>query len=880
MATQLNKFLSARKVVKGSSLTHTSMSGGSYYISSDDEDEFIALYNDALQQGVDMYLTEKHRDIAPILIDFDFRQNAKERLYNDSHIVEFLHLLKFQLEKYFDTDENNLKFFVLEKISPRANTKNENVMKDGFHIICPYIVSKPDVQHLIRNNILTLGFDNIFEDMFLNKSQDIYDESVIQTNNWCMYGSKKPGEEYGFGLTKVYDSNIEEIDIMMDDKELVTLFSIRNKFDITPLKADKVHELQTLVKSSNSKGVEHQQQMPTTLSTVSTTSHLELVSKLASILGDKRAHEYKSWINVGLCLHNIHECLFESWIMFSKQSYKFDKAECEKLWNHTFYTLDNGGMKEGTLHWWAKEDNPDEYRSIMKQCISRLIYTSRNETNFDVAKVVYFMYKTRYVCVFINNKPYWYEFKNHRWTIEDGASSLRINLSTEVFVEYSVVAAHYHMRASLSECDSDRSSHTDTAKKLGCLANKLKMTQFKSQVIKECESLFKASAEDFLDKLDQNPYLIGLNNGIYDLKELRFRDGQPNDFITKSVGYDYVSEDIDIKNEIMDFITSVMPNDGMVEYLMFTLAYILTGNKYLEQMWFWTGNGRNGKGTIGLLLSLALKDGEYYIEADSTVFTSTRNNSSGASSDLMRLQYSRVCIVSEADDGDKNETLKIKLLKKCVGRDKIQGRELYGRQTEFTPTFSMIFMFNDLPKLSKVEQNLLDKMNVIRFPFKFADEPEEGTNQKKINKGLKDKFKDDIRYRQQFLRILIEYYLKFDISNRYTIPIPEEVKEESKDYFEENNEVGSWIKEKCTMTNNRDDKYTTQELYNLFKDDNKGTTLDPKRFGMAMTFNKLPSSKSDGIRYYRGIKYKVIQSSNPSYAFVDEVDDLDNHKLI
>lgn len=872
MTTQLNAFLNKRKVVPGSALTHTSMTGGSYYIPVTDEDEFIDLYHDALEKGADLHLTEKHRDISPILIDLDFRQKTKDRLYNDKHITDFLSMLKTELESYFETNEDNLKFFVFEKLNPRA--KDKLVMKDGLHIMCPYIVSKPNVQYVIRSNILSRGFDKIFEGLYINTYEDMYDETVIYTNNWCMYGSKKKDEEYGWGLTKIYDSNLEEIININDDKELLTILSIRNKFDATPIKTDKMVELKLLEESKNvatQKQDSHQVSRNTTSST-----HIDFMNKLVDVLSVERADNYHSWIKVGLCLHNIDDGLLHSWTKFSQKSSKYRQGECEKLWNNTFHTMDNGGMKEGTLYWWAKEDSPKEYNNLMKQCISRLIYTSRNETNFDVAKVVHFMYKTKYVCVFVNNKPIWYEFKKHRWVIEDGASSLRINVSTDVFNEYSLMVAHYHMLAALTECDTERISHTETAKKLGGLANKLKMTQFKAQIIKECESLFKVSAEDFLDKLDQNPYLIGLNNGIYDLKELRLRDGQPNDYITKSVGYDFADENTIIKTEIMAFITEVMPNAGLVEYLLFTLAYILTGNKYLEQMWFWTGGGRNGKGTIAWLLSLTLKDGQYYVEADSTVFTSTRSSSSAASSDLMRLKDSRVCIVSEADDGEKNETLKIKLIKKCVGRDKIQGREMYGRQTEFAPTFSMIFMFNDLPKLSKVEQNLLDKMNVIRFPFKFTDNPEEGTNQKKINKGLKDKFTDDIRYRQQFFRILLEYYVKYNISNRYTMPIPDEVKEESKEYFEDNNEVGAWLKEKCIVSNDRSDKYTTQELFNLFKDDNKGTSLDHIRFGMAMAFNKHSSTKSDGVRYYRGIKYKISQPFNQKYSFDEHaIDDLD-----
>ena len=43
----------------------------------------------------------------------------------------------------------------------------------------------------------------------------------------------------------------------------------------------------------------------------------------------------------------------------------------------------------------------------------------------------------------------------------------------------------------------------------------------------------------FIEKLDSNNNLMGFNNGIYDLRTLKFRDGTPEDMITISVGYDY-----------------------------------------------------------------------------------------------------------------------------------------------------------------------------------------------------------------------------------------------------------------------------------------------------------------------------------------------------
>ena len=44
--------------------------------------------------------------------------------------------------------------FILEKSSPVEDSKNKEVMKDGVHIIIPYIVSNYNVLHLVRNDII------------------------------------------------------------------------------------------------------------------------------------------------------------------------------------------------------------------------------------------------------------------------------------------------------------------------------------------------------------------------------------------------------------------------------------------------------------------------------------------------------------------------------------------------------------------------------------------------------------------------------------------------------------------------------------------------------------------------------------------------------
>ena len=57
----------------------------------------------------------------------------------------------------------------------------------------------------------------------------------------------------------------------------------------------------------------------------------------------------------------------------------------------------------------------------------------------------------------------------------------------------------------------------------------------------------------FFDKCDQNIYLLGFNNGVFDTETKNFRKGKPDDYITKSVGYDFPTEATHYKNDIENF---------------------------------------------------------------------------------------------------------------------------------------------------------------------------------------------------------------------------------------------------------------------------------------------------------------------------------------
>ena len=66
---------------------------------------------------------------------------------------------------------------------------------------------------------------------------------------------------------------------------------------------------------------------------------------------------------------------------------------------------------------------------------------------------------------------------------------------------------------------------------------------------------------------DQNIYLLGFNNGVYDTESKQFREGHPTDYITKSVGYDFPKAPTNYINDIESYFNKILPNENIKSIL-------------------------------------------------------------------------------------------------------------------------------------------------------------------------------------------------------------------------------------------------------------------------------------------------------------------------
>ena len=773
----LKSFLVQRKTDKGDPYTNTSLYdrkseqgwAGCFKVNDADLDTFFKLYYKAVFVNQEIFhLTEKHEKTGPILFDIDLRySNTDLRIYNLETIHQLLGKIMVEIDKYLIIDNDQQRYaFVFEKSGP--SQYNEELMKDGIHIMFPYLVTVPEIQYMIRNELLVSCVD-IFSSLSVSNSiDDIIDESVIYRNCWQLYGSCKPGCE-SYKLTNIIkvdpksDNPFSSIDLnTYDNEQLVSLLSIRNKLVPTSLveetsqlidqyhqnnKTKKIKEVQitTSINKRKRKGKKN-----------TTNENIEIIKDLINILSPNRAETYKTWIEVGWCLHNIDYTLLDAWIEFSQKSNKYKhlcQKECTDLWDF----MNDEGLNLGSLHFWAQKDNKEEYKQICNRDIEDIIQNHLTGTSYDTAKVVYAMYKHQYVCASIQHKT-WYEFKNHRWQELDAGITLRKDISQYVVEKFLMMSSKLNNDSiNASPTNPNKEIYINRSKKALETSLKLRTTAFKDQVMKEAAELFYDPK--FYEKLDSYNDLLGFENGVYDLKNLEFREGRPEDYISLTTGIQFIEYDDNepILQEINSFFHQVLPLDRVREYVLKLLASFMNGSTGNEKFHIWTGSGGNGKSKVIELFESSL--GTYCSKLPITVITQKRPASNAAAPEMLRTKGRRFVCLQEPDD---KEQIMVGCMKELTGGDKIQARGLYKEPVEFKPQFKMLLTCNQLPKVPSDDGGTWRRIRLVEFTSKFVENPV-AENEYPIDLELTDKMKD---WSEGFMFILMKYYKIYKLGDK------------------------------------------------------------------------------------------------------------------
>ena len=806
----LTDFININKTQAGSKLeTHQLISKDyrmNFKVDDNEYDVFMKLYRSEIKNKSFCTIMEKSKELGPLYFDFDIKSEFKERLFDDNNLNNIIKIINKILSKYYSIDSNKddseveediilLKSYTLMKDTPFYNPEKK-LYCDGFHIHYPNIVLNY-TERLFISEMLNEKLENDeFMKMLSEKTKyplkEIFDKGVMTKDKWWfLYRSGKCiNDHYSIYIVKfIKDDENNNLEIEKD-KDIINELSIRKSNVLSTIDIKKKYEssLENFVSKLNSKKdptkffIENNNNTNNTeiIQNITPTQikDYEIAKRLVKMFSIKRSNNYEEWRNVGWALYNTSPHLKEDFHDFSKLcDQKYNYMDVEDFWNRC--TGEHTSNFMSALHKWAKEDNPEEFGKYLTEKINKLLDTGDITAEYDIAISIYEMYKYEFVCSSIKNEVWW-QFQDHRWVMLEKANTLSIKLSTEFATEFAKLQFIYNQKGIAEQNGQLADMYFKKSQNILALIKKLKKRNNKESLIKECSNLFYDKT--FNDKLDENKYLIGFKNGIYDLrKETRgFRAGRPDDFISFSTGYDYKVYDInhsDVKY-IENFIKNIMPVDDDCKYLNCYIASLLQGGNAEQIILFWTGSGANGKGTLTKLLMKAL--GNYACTVDVTLLTQKRGNSSSAKPELADKKGKRWLQMQEPDGDDK---LQLGYLKLLTGEDEIQARALYHDPFYYVPQFGITLSFNEFPELERVDGGVVRRIKVLNFTQKFVDHPTKTNEHKKDNK-LEEKL---FSMRQAYIWLLINVYYPLYCDKGLEFFEPESVRQASAQYMDESN---------------------------------------------------------------------------------------------
>lgn len=833
--------------------------------------------------------------------------NKKKLVYSDGFHLQYPNLILSSLDRFLIYHES------------RKEIIRQNLFSDVYSVlekVKNYAKKSNDINNSNDSddsNDLDDSDDSDYEESFNNYytlddkekeriNDEIFDPCVIIKNKWFLYGSGKNinGDINIYQIAYIFDYNVDEIEEIPSNKELIKILSIRkpsneinqvkakdsdeynkltievkskyikkqpNKmFDINKLFKSNSNNQETIESNTNKKILDFTKN--TFNDNPSEKENIIFAKELVKLLSKDRSIPYEDWKNVGWCLYNISPSLLQQFLDFSKLAgKKFDKTGSEKIWEDCIRRNDRSGYNIPSLIKWAKEDNPEQFKQLLRKKLNKTLDGRDLRTDFDVAHIVHEYYKYDYVCSGIEKKVWW-EFNNNKWNRIDSAYSLSIRLSTELALEFAQLQSDI-IKLAINEQGQASDILHKKSKTISDLIFNLKKSNFKDRIIKEAAGLFLQ--KDFESKLDQNIYLVGFSNGVYDLKNKQFRKGEPSDLIRKNVGYNYkeFKPDNYIIKEIESFLESIQPEKDMRDYLGAYVASFLEGSNKDQKFMIWTGCGQNGKGSLIDLIDNTFggTDEGYFATLPPTVLTQKRGSSSAATPELATKFGKRAIVLQEPEGDDK---INVGFMKNITGQDKIEARPLYGDPFQYTPLFKLLLACNHLPNIPSDDGGTWRRIRVIDFMIKFTSNPTE-LNERKSDPELREKMK---KWNQGFMWLLINVYYPLYVENKGLDKLePERVKLATDKYKTDSNAIMEYFNENLEKDDDSDVNFN--DIYDAFKGwyingYNDKKPLQRKKFREYFDNNGFKVTNSN-----RGIIIKGVKTKIHDMVEVNEYNELD-----
>jgi phage/plasmid-associated DNA primase len=812
------------------------------------------------RKGLKMMVYEKQLEYSGLMIDFDIFQNVEECAFNDglarSAILSTVKLLTDFLDfsQVFKNGEEKYTIHAAVIKKPRVMYNSEKqCFKDGFHILLPGIKLNRETKRFLLNKAVD---EEYYKDIFRAfvpvkglSCDDYVDKNSAHVPVHFLGSATKMGfAPYYLFAVYTYDlySNSNELSLIVNKCDLFTSDNLNSNIVICHELSLNWEKESGIIKKQNfflkEEYILSANRFKTGLSSLEEDENVfvetesgelsllkihdpdvEYMVSLIDTLHPNRAIDYMDWYKVICVIANTSKSYKPIAEYFSKKCPdKYNQESFEKYWKEICSSRNNR-LSIGSLHYWAKSDNPERYEAIRCSSIFDLIFKKIYDPqmeghlqHYDIAQVLFKSLRHKYAFDTANGGT-WFEFilpeephtkgEVYKWrscqkpplSIKRYVSELLPTLFRKVYDKILNIIENL-------KADKEASYHTLVKRNFQASTRNLKHTAFKNGVAHESEQVFEKIG--FSANLDKEPDVLGVGNGLLHLgKECKFITGYHNYLISQYTSTDYIpfNPRRPLAKKLLIALRNLFPDDepDTFNFIMHYLSSALDGKKKESLLLLLVGNGSNGKSFLVELFKETIGS-TFAVKMPLAFLTSRQKNSESATPALMMLMNARFAYYSETE---KAEILNSAKIKEVTGQETLGGRKNFGDYVNFKPTCHHLVTSNYDFEVNSTDHGTWRRLKRVSMKIKFCkrsvdDYDEKNTYERIADPSLGANWPDDPDVRSEFLGILIYYYES--LQRNYdgiveSVPHPT-IKNETEQFRNRQDKINSFINARIVKT--------------------------------------------------------------------------------
>lgn len=461
-----------------------------------------------------------------------------------------------------------------------------------------------------------------------------------------------------------------------------------------------------------------------------------------------------------------------------------------------------------------------------------------NEEEYGDAKLLAELYAGR--LLYDHAARQWYYWSGQHWR-EDKCGLIRHLIAGQVARQY------LHHATELTP----RAQDEESTKKL---VDKLIQRAYALRRLSRCNNVREFATSHLGitgNEWDKNPWVVGVANGVVDLRTGKLRPGRPDDYIQRASptvwrGLDWPAPRWE------QFIAEVFDgNEEIAAFMQRMLGYGITGltTEHIFPV-LYGEKGRNGKDTMLEAIKHTL--GELADPVSTDVLIASKNDRGAAQPHLVDLRGRRLVWASETAANARFNEQQIKWI---TGGGIIKTRQLYSSMIEFAPTHLVLLLTNFKPRANAEDEAFWTRLVLLPFTLRFVANPQ-APDERPRDTQLLDKLREQT---SGILAWLVRGCLQWQRSG---LQVPEAIRASTAGYRSEEDTIGHFLEQCCHISPAA--TAPASELYKSYRDWCEESGLQALN---QMNFGKRIARRFERVRGRAAFVYVgigLLSSSHPA----------------